>query len=86
MITSCATSTSFRVRYPESAVFSAVSASPLRAPWVEMKYSNTDNPSRKFERIGRSMISPDGLAISPRMPASCRICWREPRALLSTIM
>ena len=24
--------------------------------------------------IGVSMISPDGLAIRPRMPASCRIC------------
>ena len=31
-ITSWATSTSRRVRYPESAVRSAVSASPLRAP------------------------------------------------------
>ena len=36
-----ATSASFRVRYPESAVFSAVSASPLRAPCVELKYSST---------------------------------------------
>ena len=30
--------------------------------------------------IGVSMISPDGLAISPRMPASCLICAAEPRA------
>ena len=30
--------------------------------------------------IGRSMISPEGLAIRPRMPASCLICASEPRA------
>jgi hypothetical protein len=35
-----------------------------------MKYSNTVNPSRKFDVIGCSMISPDGLAIRPRIPAS----------------
>src|SRR5438034_1071266 len=29
-----------------------------------MKYSSTVNPSRKFERIGFSMMSPDGLAIT----------------------
>ena len=46
MMTSCETSTSRRVRYPESAVRRAVSARPLRAPWVEMKYSATDRPSR----------------------------------------
>ena len=40
---------------------SAVSARPLRAPWVEMKYSSTVRPSRKLERIGFSMMSPDGL-------------------------
>jgi hypothetical protein len=34
----------------------------------------------KFEMIGLSMISPDGLAIRPRMPASCFICAGEPRA------
>ena len=48
MMTSCATSTSRRVRYPASAVLSAVSASPLRAPCVEMKYSSTVSPSRKL--------------------------------------
>ncbi len=37
-IASCATSTRRRVRYPEFAVLSAVSARPLRAPCVEMKY------------------------------------------------
>ena len=42
MIASCATSTSRRVRYPELAVLSAVSARPLRAPCVEMKYWSTD--------------------------------------------
>jgi hypothetical protein len=59
---------------------SAVSARPLRAPWVELKYSRTVRPSLKFEMIGVSMISPDGLAIRPRMPASCFICAGEPRA------
>ena len=83
---SCATSTSRRVRYPEFAVFSAVSANPFRAPWVEMKYSPTDSPSRKFDRIGVSMISPDGLAMRPRMPASCIICLSDPRAPESAIM
>ena len=39
-----------------------------------MKYCSTVRPSRKFAVIGVSMISPDGLAIRPRMPASCRIC------------
>ena len=86
MITSCDTSTSLRVRYPEFAVLSAVSARPLRAPWVEMKYWSTVRPSRKFAVIGVSMISPDGLAMSPRMPASCRICCVLPRAPESAIM
>ena len=65
---------------------SAVSASPLRAPWVEVKYSSTVSPSRKFEVMGVSMTSPDGLAISPRIPASCRICCFDPRAPESAIM
>ena len=30
--------------------------------------------------IGCSMISPEGLAIRPRMPASCDICAGDPRA------
>ena len=42
MMQSCATSTRRRVRYPEFAVLSAVSARPLRAPCVEMKYWSTD--------------------------------------------
>jgi len=57
-ITSWATSTRRRVRYPASAVFRAVSARPLRAPCVEMKYSITDRPSRKLAVIGFSIISP----------------------------
>jgi hypothetical protein len=44
--------------------FQAVSARPLRAPCVELKYSSTDKPSRKFDLIGVSMISPLGLAIN----------------------
>ncbi len=86
MIESCATSTRRRVRYPELAVLSAVSARPLRAPCVEMKYCSTVSPSRKLAVIGVSMISPEGLAIRPRMPASCRICCAEPRAPESAIM
>ena len=63
-----------------------MSARPLRAPCVEVKYSSTVSPSRKFDVIGVSMISPDGFAMSPRMPASCRICCFEPRAPESAIM
>ena len=74
------------MRYPELAVFKAVSAKPFRAPWVELKYSSTDNPSLKLEMIGVSMISPDGFAIKPRMPARCFICAAEPRAPESAIM
>src|SRR5918995_1906734 len=85
-ITFCATSASLRVRYPESAVFSAVSARPLRAPWVDEKYSSTERPSRKLALIGVSMISPDGLAIRPRIPPSWRIWSTEPRALDFYIM
>src|SRR2546422_3153869 len=58
-----------------------------------MKYSSTDRPSRKFDLIGLSMISPMppvsffcGFAIKPRMPASCRIWSREPRLPESNIM
>ena len=65
---------------------SAVSARPLRAPCVEMKYSSTSRPSMKLDLIGRSMISPFGLAMRPRMPASWRICLKEPRAPELAIM
>ena len=51
-----------------------------------MKYWSTVRPSRKFDVIGVSMISPDGFAIRPRMPASWRICCAEPRAPESAIM
>ena len=37
-----------------------MSARPLRAPCVEMKYYRTLRPSRKFEVIGVSMIEPSG--------------------------
>ena len=70
MITSWQTSTIRLVRYPESAVRSAVSAIPLRAPRVEMKYSRTERPSRKLDLIGISMVLPAVFAISPRIPAS----------------
>ena len=80
VMTSCATSTRRRVRYPESAVRRAVSARPLRAPWLEMKYSSTLIPSRRLLRIGRSMIRPDGSAISPRIPASWWTWVTLPRA------
>ena len=65
---------------------SAVSASPLRAPWVEMKYSRTERPSRKEDLIGRGIISPRGLDTRPFMPAIWRICCEFPRAPESTIM
>ena len=67
------------MRYPEFAVFKAVSARPFRAPCVEVKYCNTESPSRKLEVMGVSMISPEGLAMRPRMPASWRIWSWLPR-------
>ena len=54
------TSISFLVKYPAFAVLSAVSASPFLAPWVEIKYSRTFNPSLKLEIIGVSIIVPSG--------------------------
>ena len=85
-MTSCATSTRRRVRYPESAVRSAVSARPLRAPCVEMKYSSTVRPSRNEDLIGRGIVSPFGFDTSPRMPAICRTCIGLPRAPELTII
>ena len=38
-----------------------------------MKYSRTLSPSLKLEIIGVSMNSPECLAMSPRIPASCLI-------------
>ena len=64
----------------------AVSARPFRAPWVEMKYSSTDRPSRNDDRIGRGIISPRGLDTRPFMPAIWRTCCGLPRAPESTIM
>jgi len=68
---SWATSTKRRVKYPASAVRRAVSARPLRAPCVEIKYSNAVSPSRKLDWIGIGMIRPEGSAIKPRIPANC---------------
>ena len=58
-----------------------------------MKYSRAVSPSRKFDLMGDSMISPiwpvsffAGFAIRPRIPASCRIWSLEPRAPESAIM
>ena len=83
---SCATSTKRRVKYPEFAVLSAVSAKPLRAPCVEIKYCRTSSPSLKLAVIGVSIMEPSGLAINPRIPASCLICAAEPRAPESAII
>ena len=63
-----------------------MSARPFRAPCVEMKYSSTVRPSRKFALIGRGMISPFGLATRPRIPAIWRICMMFPRAPELAIM
>ncbi len=86
MTSCCDTSTIRRVRYPESAVRRAVSESPLRAPCAERKYSRTSSPSRKLDLMGSSIVRPVVSAMSPRIPASCLICWLEPRAPESAIM
>ena len=67
------TSQSLLVKYPEFAVFKAVSASPFLAPWVDMKYWRTERPSLKFAVIGVSIIDPSGLDINPRIPDNCLI-------------
>ena len=64
----------------------AVSTRPLRAPGVAMKYSSIARPSRKFDLIGRGIMSPRGLATRPRMPAIWRTCIMFPRAPEPTIM
>ena len=51
-----------------------------------MKYSNTSRPSLNDALIGNSMILPDGLAISPLIPANCLICDLDPLAPESAIM
>ena len=86
IVKSWATSHNLLVKYPELAVFNAVSAKPFLAPCVELKYSNAVKPSLKFDVIGDSIISPEGLAISPLIPASCFICAAEPLAPLSAII
>ncbi len=84
-ITSCATSTKRRVRYPAVAVRSAVSAIPLRAPCVEIKYSNTSRPSLYELRTGNSNVSPVAPAIRPFIPVICTTTDSLPRALEYTM-
>jgi len=67
-------------------VRSAVSARPLRAPCVEMKYSRTVRPSLSEALTGISRMRPDGSDMSPRMPPSCLTCAIEPRAPEVAIM
>ena len=86
IITSWETSTNLLVKYPESAVFNAVSAPPLRAPWVAIKNSETVKPSRKHDLIGNSIVSPDGLDIKPRRPDNCKKLDMLPRAPESLII
>ena len=74
------TSHNLLVKYPELAVFKAVSARPFLAPWVDIKYWRTDKPSLKFAVIGVSIIDPSGLDINPLMPESCLIWAGEPLA------
>ena len=49
-------------------------------------YSVTVSPSRKLVLIGKSMISPWGSAINPRIPTSCRTWEMFPRAPEKAIM
>ena len=86
IVKSWATSHNLRVKYPELAVFKAVSAKPFLAPCVELKYSRAVRPSLKFEVIGDSIISPDGFAIKPLIPANCFIWAADPLAPLSAII
>ena len=51
-----------------------------------MKYSSIARPSRKFDLIGRGIMSPRGLATRPRMPAIWRTCIMFPRAPEPTII
>ena len=77
---SCTTSTKRLVKYPASAVLSAVSAVPFLDPCVDKKNSWTSNPSRNEARIGISTWPPSGLAIIPRIPASWPNWLAEPLA------
>ncbi len=84
--TSWLTSTRRRVKYPDSAVFNAVSVEPFRAPWVEIKNSDIVKPSRKEALIGNSMVFPEGFAIKPRIPANWVKLEMFPRAPESDII
>ena len=85
-IISCETSTSLLVKYPESAVLKAVSASPFLAPCAEMKYSSASSPSLNDDVIGISTVLPVVLAIRPRIPAICLNWFILPLAPDSDIM
>ncbi|SLH01369.1 Uncharacterised protein [Mycobacteroides abscessus subsp. abscessus] len=63
-----------------------MSARPLRAPWVLMKYSRTVRPSRKEDLIGRGMNSPFGFVTRPFIPARVRVWVKLPVAPESTIV
>ena len=80
------TSHNLLVKYPEFAVFNAVSANPFLAPWVEIKYWSTDKPSLKFAVIGVSIMDPSGFDINPLIPESCLIWAGEPLAPESAYM
>src|SRR5262249_4733471 len=69
-----------RVRYPESAVLSAVSARALRGPGGEVENCRTGRPSREVALMGVSMTSPEGLGMRTPLPASWRACSFVPRA------
>ena len=57
--------------YRQLAVSKAVSASPLRAPWVELKYSSTGQALAEVRLDGRlDDLAARACAIRPRMPAS----------------
>ena len=51
-----------------------------------MKYCRTVSPSLKLAVIGVSIISPEGFAIRPLIPASCLICCELPLAPESAII
>ena len=55
IVRSWATSHNLLVKYPEFAVFKAVSANPFLAPCVELKYSKAVKPSLKLDVIGDSI-------------------------------
>lgn len=59
------------MRYPDCAVFRAVSDFPLRHPCVAEKYSSVENHSLRVDLIGSSIVLPVVEATSHFIPASC---------------